>query len=186
MIKLVRRLSYTLKKKYFLLIQQRDGYACFYCKDNFSETHPAEYEHLNNNETDNRLENLAFSHHECNNKKKFNTDWQVLATEKLRKNETAVFAGERKGEDLPLSEQEILRINRGITKTFLLEHTLNGQSLMIGDAVNAIVNLCNHNNSTGSQSAIYRYIDALCNPYNGDFIKEKNPDGKLIIRKHCR
>ncbi|MBS3922134.1 MAG: HNH endonuclease [Nitrosarchaeum sp.] len=180
---MVRKLSYNLKKKYFSLILQRDGHACFYCKGKFSENHIAEYEHLNNIETDNRLENLVFAHHECNNRKKFNTDLQILATEKLRENEKAVFVGEGNEGDVSLSEQEISKINRGITKMFLTEHTMNGQSLMINDAVNAIVNLCNHNNSTGSQSAIYRYIDAMCNSFNGDFIKEKNPDGKLSIRK---
>lgn len=180
---MVKRLSYSLKQKYYPLLIIRDGYKCFYCKGDFSEVHLAEYDHLNNDVTDNRLENLVFCHRECNNKKKYSSDMQIMAHEKLLQNERAVFVGERKDEDQELSEQEISKINRNITKTFLLEHTSNDEGILLSDTVNAIVDICNKNNGTGSQSAVNRYIDALCNTYTGSFVKEKNPDGKWIIRR---
>jgi hypothetical protein len=46
-----------------------------------------EFEHLNNDDTDHRVENLVFAHRECNNKKKKDIDWQLLAQKKLKDNE---------------------------------------------------------------------------------------------------
>jgi len=179
-----RRLSYELKQRFNPILIKRDGFQCFFCKVAFSELIPAEYDHLNNDTTDNRLENWVFCCHPCNNKKKFNPEMQMIALEKLKENERSVFVGERTGayEDT-LSEQEISKINKGIAKNFIQEHTINNESLILKDAINAIVNLCNDNNETGSQSAIYRYVESWCNPYNGFLIKEKNPDGVWIIRR---
>ena len=66
------------------------------------------------------------------------------------------------------SQQEISKCNNRITKQFLLEHTINDE-LLLKDAVNAIVDICQDNNDTGSQSAVYRYIDCLSNPYTGKY-----------------
>lgn len=182
------RLTHKLKKDSFKIIVERDGYKCFYCNDEFSDTRPAEYDHLNNDENDSRPENLVLSHHECNNKKKFFTDWQIMAQEKLRKNEKTVLACERTLADAGTtkeitSQQEISKINKRITKQFIQEHTINNEELILRDAVNAIVGICDDNNETGSQSAVYRYIDYLTNPYTGKFTLATNPQGKTVIRR---
>jgi len=181
-------LTYKKKKEYFEILVKRDDYKCFYCEGEFSENHPAEYDHLNNNPKDSRPENLVFSHHECNNRKKFNTDYQIMANEKLERNEKAVLTCERTLVDTGTtkeltSQQEISKCNMNITKQFLQEHTINNEELLLKDAVNAIVNLCQDNNETGSQSAIYRYIDSLSNPYNGKYTVSTNAQGKDIIRR---
>ncbi len=81
------------------------------------------------------------------------------------------------------SQQEINRINMGITKQFLLERSITGDELVLKEVVNAIVDICQKNNGTGSQSAVYRYIDSLTNPYTGDYTLSTNSKGQTIIRR---
>jgi len=205
------RLSHRLKKQYDPIILERDGTKCFYCNREFTETIPAEHDHLNNNPNDSRPENLVFCCHVCNNKKKTNPEMQISANEKMIQNEKVVFpcagtagtAIDKKMEFvmgggvkptfqlLPdtgttqqlTSQQEISKINMQITKQFLQEHTINEEEPILKDVANAIVNLCQDNNGTGSQSAVYRYVDVLANPYNGRYTLSENSQGKTIIRR---
>jgi len=185
-IVLSKQLSYKQKNEWYPLIIDRDGYRCFYCKKDFEKYNPSEYDHLNNNSHDNRPENLVLTHHSCNIIKKTSPEWQILANQQLEENERSTFGCERKNEHETLTEQIISQTNRDMTKTFLLEHTINGKTILLKDAVNAITHLCNDNNNTGSQAAIRRYIDVLCNPYTGNFILVQNPDGKLMIGRKLK
>jgi hypothetical protein len=182
------RLSYRQKKEWFPFIVKRDGYKCLYCPRPFTDTNPSEYDHLNNDEKDNRPENLCLAHHSCNVRKKYNADLQILARKKLQENERSTFACERTLADTGTtreitSQQEINKTNMIITEQFLLEHTVNREELVLRDAVNAIVDICQKNNHTGSQAAVYRYIDSLTNPYTGKYTLSANSTGKSIIRK---
>ncbi len=91
-----RSLTHHLKVTYYPLVIQRDGDKCFYCEKGFTrrsivlKLNPSQkrvWDHLNNKPSDNRLENLVHAHAECNIKKKNNSDWQIKAYEKMRKNE---------------------------------------------------------------------------------------------------
>ena len=182
------KLSYRQKKEWFQFIVQRDGYRCLYCLCPFTDTNSSEYEHLNSDEKDNRPENLGLAHHSCNVKKKYNADLQILARKKLQENERSTFACERTLADTGTtkemtSQQEINKTNMRITEQFLLEHTVNSEELVVRDVVNAIVDICQKNNHTGSQAAAYRYIDSLTNPYTGRYALSVNSKGKTIIRK---
>ncbi len=182
------RLTHRRKTEYFQLLVKRDGYRCFYCTDKFSDTHSAEYDHLNNNTNDSRLENIVFTHHECNNKKKFNTDLQIKAQEKLLENERTVFASERRQADTGTTEEltSSQRINQAlepIARQWLDEHLLMEKEILLKDAVNAIVNLCRKQTGSGSQATIYRYIDTWSNPYNGDLTLSKDTTGKSLIHR---
>jgi len=94
-----KQLTLHQKAKWTPIILQRDfpdGHTpeCFYCKQEFIDRDPdyqKEFEHLNNNDSDNRPENLVWAHSKCNELKKNNVEWQVLAHEKLRKNERWYF-----------------------------------------------------------------------------------------------
>jgi len=104
---------------------------------------------------------------------------QIKAHQKLIDNEKAVLTSERTIADSGTkndltSQQEINKTNMNITKSFLLEHT---------DAVNAIVDICQNNNNSGSQAAIYRYIDSLANPFTGRYTVSQNKEGNNIIRR---
>jgi len=185
---LMHRLSHAMKKKIDKVIHERgDKYECFYNGCTFSPVNPAEYEHLNSNVGDNRPENIVYACKVCNNRKKFDFDMQIKAQEKLIDNEKAVLASERtiadSGTENDLtSQQEINRTNMNITRTFLLEHTIN-ESVVLRDSVNAIVDICQSNNSSGSQAAIYRYIDSLANPFTGKYTISQNKEGNNIIRR---
>jgi len=183
-----KKLSYRLKKEYYSLVVQRDGYQCPYCIKPFSENNPAEWEHYNNNDGDNRLDNLALVHHSCNNRKKTDFDLQCIGNDNLKKNEKSVFACEIRQDntgttDQLSSQQEVSKINFQITKQWIQEHTLAEKQVLLRDAVNAIVAICKDNNGTGSQAAIYRYIDTMTNPYNGKYTLAKNASGKDIIQR---
>ncbi len=161
---------------------------CLFCSKEFNEYFTPEVDHLNNNKHDNRIENHALVCHSCNNLKKSNAEMQVIASEKLKENEKRVYACERiladSGtiEDLT-SSQAINKTNTRITKQFLSEHTINNQILILKDAVNAITNICQDNNGTGSQSAIYKTIDYLTNTINGKYTICLNEFGKNVIKR---
>ncbi len=181
-------LTHRIKKESFPIIVERDGYLCFYCSDEFAETHPREYDHLNNDTKDSRVENLVLCHHECNIKKKTSAEWQIKAMEKLKQNEKVLLACERiladtattKGQT---SQQEVNKTNFKIAEQFIQEHTLMEENVILRDAANAIVAICRDNNGTGSQAAVYRYIDTITNPYNGKYTISINEYGKNIIRR---
>jgi len=172
----------------FPIVVERDGYKCFYCGGDFDANHPPEWEHLNNNPNESRVENLVLSHHECNNKKKSNTDWQIKAMEKLGQNERAVLACERKLADTGTTEeltssQAINQATEPIAKQWLAEHLLMEPEINLKDGENAIVNLCRKQTGFGSQSAIRRFIEIWANPYNGHLTLSKNENGKTVIRR---
>jgi len=184
----VSRLTYKFKKQYEPIILERDGYKCFYCHADFNTYLPAELDHLNSKDEDNRVENLVFCCHTCNNKKKFNPEMQVIAQDKMIENEKAVLVRAGMNADTGTTEQlttaqAINKTNRRLTEQWIIEHCITEPEIILRDAVNAIVNLCQQNNGTGSQSAVYRYIEELSNPYNGKFTLCSNKQGKTIIRR---
>jgi len=94
-----KKLSVHLKKSYEPLIQDRDGKNCFYCDKAFPTKRLGiisfpidknlikEFDHLNNDRTDNRVENLVLAHRICNRQKSKNNEWVFKAKSKLRDNE---------------------------------------------------------------------------------------------------
>jgi len=182
------KLTHKTKTAIFKILVERDGYHCFYCKGHFDDTHPPEFEHLNNNPNDSRPENIVLSHHECHITKKYNTDLQIKAHEKLLKNENTLFVSERKLADAGTTEeltssQRINKVLEPIALQWLTEHLLMEKEIVVKDAVNAIVNLCRQQTDHGSQPTIYRYIDTWSNPYNGHLTIAKNESGQNIIMK---
>jgi len=168
-------------------IIERDGYKCLYCPQPFTERHPAEIEHLDNNHRHNEIWNKTFVHHDCNCKKKFNIDLQVIANEKIASNKKylSVSAGMKANvgttEDLT-SCQAINRINFKIAEQYALEHIVVDGYLLVREAVNEITGITKKNNNTGSQQAVYRYFHTLCtSAYGYEFASNEN--GQDIMRK---
>lgn len=111
-----------------------------------------------------------------------------MAHDKLIQNEKLLLACEKTLADTGTTEevssqQAINKTNMNTTKQFLLEHTMTNDELLLNDCVNAIVNICQDNNNTGSQSAVYRYIDSLSNPYTGKYTICINSKGEKIIQR---
>jgi len=147
-------------------IRERDGDGCLYCDQSFTDTNPAEMDHLDNNTDHNRLWNKVMSHRTCNNKKKFNFDMQCKADDKIISNKKAVSVRERTTESVTSSEQR-KRNNKPIVLQWIAEHLMIDNHIPTHDGVCAIVNLCYSMNGTGSQSAVYRYIQEFTNSYDG-------------------
>jgi len=169
------------------LIIERDGDGCVYCPEQFTPTHPREWEHLNNDHDENAIWNKAFSHHECNNKKKLNTDMQMFANEKIESNKKYVYKGERTLADTGTTEeltscQAISKINFRIAEQYLTEHTVVDGDILLIDAVKDITGICKKNNDTGSQQAVRRYIDILTSSAY-PFTLSLNAKGQTIIRR---
>ena len=183
-----KKITHKSKRDKLALVVERDGYACLYCPEPFTDTHKVEWEHLDNDIYNDEIWNLTFAHHECNNRKKLEGDLQILAQQKIISNKRYVFAREGTLADTGTTkevttQQEINKTNMRITKQFLLEHTITNDELLLKDVVNAIVDICQNNNDTGSQSAVYRYIDSLTNPFTGKYTISVNSKGQNIIRR---
>ena len=177
------RPTYTQKRKWEPLIVRQTGNNCFHCK---RDDIPLEYGHLNGKQDDSRPENLAKMCHPCNCKMIDDCDMQILALEQLEKNENAVLACERMNASVGTTEdltscQTISDINFRIAEQYVTEHTVVDGDLGVKETVNNIVGICRKNNGTGSQSAVYRYLNTLCScAYPFEFARNERED---IIRR---
>jgi len=179
------RPTYTQKRKWNPIILRQTGNNCFFCK---RYDVPLEYGHLNGNADDSRPENLAYMCHPCNCKMINDYDMKFIALEQLRKNEDAVLVSVgmnvRAGmtEDLT-SCQAISANNFRIAEQYVTEHTLIDGDLLVKEAVNDIVGICRKNNNTGSQSAVYRYLNTLVS-IAYPFTFAVNEKGEDIMRRN--
>ncbi len=183
-------LTWNQKVKWAPLLDFRDNpEICLYCGKPYPNPNNRDWDHLDNIESHNYPENLVRCCHSCNVKKITNEALQARALIKLKENqESDLSTYERTLADTGTtkevtSQQEINRINYPIAEQFILERTLTDDELILKQAVNAIVDICQKNNNTGSQSAVYRYIDSFTNPYTGKYTLSTNSQGKTIIRR---
>ena len=93
---MARKLTAAQKHKMFKYIVDRDGYLCFYCKKKFKSVRDPIYEHLNNDETDDREDNLVLAHQSCNILKSTQKDKKYfnMAELKLEDNEKHLYVRE--------------------------------------------------------------------------------------------
>ena len=171
---------------------------CIFCEQRFIlyDTRWAKvWEHLDNDDTNNTFENSAWAHKKCNEDKKFNYDFQLIATEKLKQN--ILYSGslgverrrEKPNTDTHTNEQidanqQILEIS----EKYLAERLLsqlgrppNETELNWNDTRETIAFRCYKKHRHGSQSTVYRALKLLtCGeaPYRRDKI-----DGNLKIFK---
>jgi len=134
------KLTLNQKTKFYPIIMERDfpngqTSVCFYCEQRFIESIPKwrrTFDHLDNDTMHNYPENLVFAHFDCNQKKKFNLDWQVLAQEKLQENlllasESLGERGNNKNTDKNTQPNEQIDANKEESK--LAEEYLNERLL---------------------------------------------------------
>jgi len=167
----------------FKRMVERDGYVCLFCPKPFTDTHPAEIEHLDNNHDNNRIWNKTFSHHDCNNKKKLNGDFQIIAGEKILSNKKYVYVCERTTDQDVSSSEQRNKTNRPVALQWIQEKLMVEPYVLLRDSVNAIVNLTQSMNGTGSKQAVYQYLNEFTNPYNGLLEITEDERGQKIIKK---
>ena len=188
----------TQKDKMIPKIIDRDGNVCFYDKQPFRSDVPGlerRIDHANNKENDHRIENLLLSHRKCNDEKKKNIDFQLLALDALKKNLSAApeSLGEREGQkckEVGIDELTEGDVNEIINKLVKLEldtklpsgnyetvisynKTLKGIHFLLIQQTGG---------RRGSEQSTRRAIDAFCSMY-APWIDEKQGKGNRIIRR---
>lgn len=157
-----------------------------------------EFDHLNNDETDNRPENLVLAHRECNNRKKTKLEWQLRAMDKLKENERSGALGEGERKNLMYAgsgegtNQEI-DLNQAFNEIvyeylgeMLFPH--NGRPPMNNginytETLNALTSRCRKKTGHGAQTTLRRIVDSYCSTED-DFEKFISGGRKLIrVRK---
>lgn len=182
-----KQLTLNQKAKYAPVIIERDypnnqEHTCFYCEQPFIEhdkLYCKEWEHLNNNAEDNRPENFVWAHARCNELKKTNTDWQIRAHDKLKKNVRwhSESLGGRAGEEAKTAHtqaqpNEQIDANAdaiSVCEKYLIERLLPTASgrdaaeteLDWQDTEDALSFICYRKFKHGSQNTIRRYLKLL-------------------------
>ena len=183
------RLSIYKLNKYLPLILIRDGHDCLYCKRRIDGDFV--YEHLDDEPSNNRIENIIIAHKNCNKEKEHNKEYKKMAIEKLEANmEANSHPGTKKqlqiyDKKLPTTasiEMRIAETNRMITRRYITEQLAVHDSIKYDDALRNCIYLCNEKNGTGSRQSIGNYIWVLTSAI-GPFMVVKDGNGEDVIMK---
>jgi len=183
-------LSLPEKRRILELIIQRDGgMRCLYCK-RLLTNRTFILEHLDGDNTDNRLDNLALACQSCNIKKITDTHLQDLALVKLEMNERGLFVGEKFLEKITLQDQEtneaskeieINTTNYDITEKYLTKVIETEGKILYSDALDSSVYLC-RKKGHGSHQSVRNYIASLTSS-EGPFQLTRDEKNKKVIIK---
>ena len=89
---MARKPTAAQKRHLLTYLVERDGFKCIYCKKDFKSVREPIIEHLNDDETDGREDNLALSHQSCNIRKaKGDKEYLNIAELKMIENEKHLF-----------------------------------------------------------------------------------------------
>jgi len=177
-----KNLSSALKKKYFQILIIRDGgFKCFYCSIilNYSSFI---YDHLNNDRSNNRFENIVLACQSCNNKKPTDKTMQDRAIQKLKQNEESNFMREKICENLSetSAEIEINTKNFDIVEEYVTHEVDLRGTIDYSTALNSCVYICRQKTSHGSQQSVRNYISTLTSK-EAPFVVVRDENGKKII-----
>jgi len=182
----MKSLTKALKEKYLPIIIDRDGgFKCFYCKNELSIKKLA-YDHLNNNRTDNRVENLVLCHLACNIKKIHTPDFQIMAIEKLKLNEELFSVCERKKTKTDFDNTSEIGINIGtyeLVETYLNNETQNDGHVLFNDALYSIVYICKQKTGHGSEPAVRRHLNTVTSSVAPYELSRNDSNEKIIVRR---
>ena len=189
---MARKLTAAQKHKMFKYLVDRDGYLCFYCKKKFKSVRDPIYEHLNNDETDDREDNLVLAHQRCNVLKSTQKDKKYLdmAEEKLAENEK--HAGDlyvresflkKNSKDEASTEITISKKCFDITEKYVTDNVLANGWVVYKETMDSIVYLCRKKIGYGSEQQIRSHIQALTSPVAPFEITKDPKTKKKIIKK---
>ena len=189
-------LTERMKISFLPLLLKRDGgFFCFYCKCDLSKTDHV-FEHLDDDRTNNEIDNTVLACISCNNKKPSSPEMKKRALEKKKLNEQSNSSREYVSDrekrittsmrrlEAPAPsfkpELDISEINFEIAEQFLHEKLSVGDEMEFKTAVDSITMICRNKTGTGSQPAVRRYLDALVSP-EGKFMVVQNSEKKKVI-----
>ena len=174
------------KGKYLPIIIARDGgFRCFYCKQQLSGRHFS-FDHLDNNRTHNNVENIVICHQSCNIKKITNTDYQIMAHEKLKLNEEEFSVRVKKPNTTHHDYTSEIGINIGtydLVESYLENETNTDGHVMFNDALYSTVYLCKQKIGHGSEPAVRRHLNTLTSSVAPYKITRNDSNEKIIVRR---
>jgi len=156
-----RALTQSMKHKLLpILIKLQNGFNCYQCK-NYLHGDDYNFEHLNDNRFDNRIENLALVCHSCNIKKINDIDMKLKATELLKKNEERGITPEDTIPESKSNEIEINRTVRPFCKQYLNEVVNTDGKIPYNDALPELTYLSQEKFGCGAEGTIRKYLSEL-------------------------
>lgn len=172
------------------LVDRDDGYKCFYCKTFFKRIERPVIEHLNNNRSDNKLDNLVLSCQSCNIKKVTDPILQEISDEKLEMNQMEIYLREKdlkkitktKEEQEVSTEISINTKNFDITENFIHDRIESCNSIEYSDTLDSCVLLCKQKTSHGSHQCVRNYISSITSSVGLYQIVKKNTK-KIIVKR---
>ena len=186
---MARKLTAAQKHKMFKYLVDRDGYLCFYCKKGFKSVRDPIYEHLNNDETDDREDNLVLAHQSCNILKSTQKDKKYfnMAELKLEDNEKHLYVGEsflkENSKDEASTEIKISKRCFDVTEKYITDGVLANGWVAYKETMHSIVYLCKKQTGYGSEQQIRSHILTLTSPVAPFEITKDPTTKKKIIKK---
>ena len=187
---MARKLTATQKRQLLTYLVERDGYHCFYCKKGFKSVRDPIREHLNDDETDDREDNLVLAHQSCNilkytqkDKKYFN-----MAELKLEDNEKHLYVREsflkKNSKDEASTEITISKKCFDITEKYVTDNVLANGWVVYKETMDSIVYLCRKKIGYGSEQQIRSHILTLTSPVAPfEIIKDPKTKKKIIKKR---
>ncbi len=196
------KISQHIKRKFDPLIDDRDGKDCFYCEKPFptkklgilsfpiDKNLSKEYDHLNNDKTDNRLENLVHAHRLCNNQKRHSNKMIMKAKAKLRDNERSaeIPVSHANTDKETATETDSNAIFCEIALKALADNLQSNDKisaktdeLMFKEFLDLISGKAYKITGHASQNTMRRIVDMFCTS-EYPYVKDKNQAKRFIIR----
>lgn len=177
------------KRRLLTYLIERDGYKCYLCKIDFKTPKEPIIEHLNNDRTDNRWDNLALAHQSCNIKKIHDNDFTNIAEYKLEKNENQIFVGESffekdKENNQTSNEIEINGKCYDITEDYLTDRISKDGWVLYKGLIHNIVYLSRQKIHHGSEQSIRSHLKTLT-AENAPFEITRDGEGNKIVRRRA-
>lgn len=169
---------------------------CCFCGQRFLEGNTKwckTTEHLDNNRENNKPWNITKAHRHCNEKKRYDPDLQIIASELIERNKK--YEDEHPFESLRAREKtqlvdEQTEIDLNVAHNEIAENFLNEKIVqkyprhLLSDSINCIVLRCRKQTGHGSAQAIRNYINVLACT-EGDYQIEKI-EGKNYVQKRIK
>lgn len=176
------------------------AHLCFYCANPIREDIKGmgrEFDHLNNKEYDNRVENVVPCHAMCNDRKKWDMDYIMIAKEQLKLNEkngvikqmgereknTTTHNQEQEEKNTRKENEEIYSNSEftKITTEYLAENLSIVDRIPYKSSIDSITLKCFNEVGHGSQNTIRRVVDMLAStPGKYEVVRD---GGKRWIQK---
>jgi len=180
------------KEKFLPILLERDGSNCFYCNLPFNPLDPnmrRTFDHLNNDKKFNDIQNLILAHLFCNNKKKHNAEYQIMAKEKLRLNSLLVFEGlseRERNKSGPMPANQEIDLNVAIKKetwAYLQEHLVRQEkpAINFNDSAESIAFMFWERTGHGSSQTVGRALKEFTS--TAAPFKREEEGGEIVIRK---